>query len=123
MASVRSAVLISATLALGFGPGLVPQAAASAKPPYEVEFDSTMVNHFSGQDNGPQGSETTEIQAQIPLTKSGSTYTGSAVSTYKQATGTISESCTEGDHGHSRLMSSRVEMRRVAGSVGAKRAT
>jgi hypothetical protein len=30
---------------------------------------------------------------------------------------------SEGDHGHSRLMSSRVEMRGVAGSVGAKRAT
>jgi hypothetical protein len=29
----------------------------------------------------------------------------------------------EGDHGNSRLMSSRVEMRRVAGSVGATRAT
>jgi hypothetical protein len=29
----------------------------------------------------------------------------------------------EGDHGNSRLMSSRVEMRGVAGSVGAKRAT
>ena len=28
-----------------------------------------------------------------------------------------------GDHGNSRLMSSRVEMRGVAGSVGAKRAT
>jgi hypothetical protein len=29
----------------------------------------------------------------------------------------------EGDHGNSRLMSSRVEMRGVAGSVGARRAT
>lgn len=75
----------------------VPSAAsaASSTPPYEVSFDSTMVNHFAGIDNGPSGSETTEIQATIPLAASGSAYTGSATSKYVQATGTISESCSQ----------------------------
>ena len=62
--------------------------------PDQVTFDSKMVNTFAGVDNGPTGSETTEIQATIPLTASGTTYTGSAAATYAQATGTITETCT-----------------------------
>jgi hypothetical protein len=78
---------------------LVPPAAAgssgTSQPPFEVTFDSTMVNQFAGLDNGPSGSETTEIQATIPLTNGGSgAYTGSASATYAQATGTITETCS-----------------------------
>jgi len=90
--------LVLASLAFGLATVATASAAASSKPPYEVEFDSTTVNQFAGQDNEPQGAETTEIQAEIPLAKSGSgTYTGSALSSYKQASGTITETCTSGD--------------------------
>jgi hypothetical protein len=77
----------------------LPSAAfgASSEPPYEVTFDSTMVNHFAGINNGPSGSETTEIQATIPLAASGSAYSGSAEAKYAQASGTITETCTSGD--------------------------
>lgn len=92
-----SLLFVLATLAVGLG-SVVPAAAASTKPPYEVEFDSTTVNKFAGTNNDPQGSETTEIQADIPLAKAASgRYSGSALSVYKQATGTITESCTSGD--------------------------
>jgi hypothetical protein len=74
----------------------VPSAAsgASSEPPYQVTFDSTMVNHFLGIGDDPAGSETTEIQATIPLAASGSTYSGSAEAKYAQASGTITETCS-----------------------------
>lgn len=69
----------------------------STQVPDQLTFDSKMVNQFAGIGNGPSGSETTEIQATIPLTAGGAgSYTGSAMASYAQATGTITETCTAG---------------------------
>lgn len=73
------------------------QAAAAAQTTYQVTFDSTRVNQFAGMNNGPSGSETTEVVATIDLSaQAGGAYSGSAMSTYKQASGMISESCQSG---------------------------
>jgi hypothetical protein len=90
------AIAMALGLAIAAGPTSAI-GASSTTTTYEVEFDSTMVNTFLGLNgNDPQGTETTEIKATIPLTGSGSTFTGSAAATYAQATGTITESCQSG---------------------------
>jgi hypothetical protein len=86
------AVVASTALAL---PGGAAAASSPSLTPDQVTFDSTMVNQFAGIGNGPSGSETTEIQATISIAKQpDGTYSGSAMSKYAQATGTITETCT-----------------------------
>jgi hypothetical protein len=86
------AVVLSAAIAL---PSATAATSSPALTPDQTTFDSTMVNHFAGAGNGPSGSETTEIQATISIAKqSDGLYLGSAMGTYAQATGTISETCT-----------------------------
>jgi hypothetical protein len=92
------AVLVLLAAAAVSAPATASGASATTtQVPYEVTFDSTMVNQFAGLGGEPEGSETTQIQATIPITASGSgPYTGSAAATYTQATGTITETCVSG---------------------------
>ena len=77
----RLVVALAVTLSLL---ALPAGAAAATQPPYQVTFDSTMVNQFAGLDNEPSGSETTEIKATIDLSKQSSgSYTGSATGTLR----------------------------------------
>jgi PASTA domain len=92
--ALRRVATVALALAILALPGT---AAAAAQTTYQVTFDSTMVNQFAGMNNEPSGAETTEVVATIDLSpQSGGAYSGSAMSTYKQASGTISESCQSG---------------------------
>src|SRR5579863_5995755 len=95
----RSALVgaISVLLSLSAAGPATASGSSTTITPDEVTFDSTMVSHFAGLSNDPAGTETTEIQATIPIAAAGAgAYTGTAAATYAQAAGTITESCTVG---------------------------
>jgi hypothetical protein len=98
MSHTKLAIAGAVIAVLSFASALPSAAAAISAPtltPDQITFDSTMVNRFAGISNDPQGSETTEIQATISIAKQADgSYSGSAISKYTQATGTISETCT-----------------------------
>ncbi|MDE3069158.1 MAG: PASTA domain-containing protein [Acidobacteriota bacterium] len=68
---------------------LSPGVAAAETARDTVHFDSTMVDEFPGNENGPHGKFTNEYTATVPLTapSRGAPYTGSATGSYARAEG------------------------------------
>jgi PASTA domain len=79
---------------------LAPQAAraaTTAAAPYTLTFDSTIVDHFLGVDNGPTGQDTNEYRAVVPMTASAASagvYQGTVQGSYVQATGEADLACS-----------------------------